>query len=288
MHLKYNRATMQIATNYHMRNTILRSNNYLMENEDECLRMDIKTDFVRLEEQALWAGLKSGMSVADIGCGSGITSSFLKKIVGENGNVTGFDSSMDRINYAKKTYGEKDLEFINFDMNKSLEGLQKFDFIWVRFFLEYHKNQSFKIVEKLTKLLNPGGIICLIDLDHNCLNHYGLSDRLEKAIINISNILENEGDFDPYIGRKLYSFLYNLKLKNIAVDMKAHHLIYGELSQVDDYNWLKKIEIVAKRSNYSFKEYSNGYEGFLSEFKSFFKDPGRFTYTPIISCRANI
>lgn len=256
-----------------------------MENEDECLRMDIKTDFPRLEYQAKWAGLKSGMSVADIGCGSGITSSFLKQIVGESGSVTGFDGSIDRINYAKKTYGKDGLDFINLDINNSLEKLQNFDFIWVRFFLEYHKDQSYKIVEKLTEQLNPGGIICLVDLDHNCLNHYGLSRRLETTMINISEKIENEADFDPFIGRKLYSYLYDLGLQDINVEMKAHHLIYGELSQVDEYNWIKKIEIAAKNSGYSFNEYSNGYDGFFAEFTSFFKDPRRFTYTPIIYCR---
>ncbi|MCK5153214.1 MAG: methyltransferase domain-containing protein [Spirochaetales bacterium] len=279
---------MQITILIHNRETKLKADTYIMENDDECLRMDIKTDFSRLESQAKWAGLKRGMSVADIGCGSGITSSFLKQIVGESGSVTGIDGSMDRINYARKTYGQEGLEFINLDLNNSLDKLQKFDFIWVRFFLEYHKLQSFEIVKKLTQLLNPHGIICLIDLDHNCLNHYGLSKRLENAMINISDIVENENNFDPYAGRKLYSYLYDLGLRDINVDMNAHHLIYGELSEIDEYNWLKKIEVIAKKSEYSFNEYSNGYDEFLSEFKSFFKDPGRFTYTPIISCRANI
>lgn len=257
-----------------------------MENEDECTRMDIKTDFTRLEEQAKWAGIKNGMKVADIGCGSGITSSFLKQIVGNTGHVTGFDGSIDRIDYARKTYGKDGLDFINLDINNSLDKLQKFDFIWVRFFLEYHKHNGFDIVKKLTKLLKPEGIICLIDLDHNCLNHYGLSNRLKNAMINISNILENESNFDPYIGRKLYSYLYDLGLRDINVDVKAHHLIYGELSRVDEYNWLKKIEVAAKGSGYSFQEYPNEYEGFYAEFKSFFKDSRRFTYTPIISCSA--
>lgn len=256
-----------------------------MENDDECHRLDLKTDFTRLEYQAKWAGIKSGMSVADIGCGSGITSSFLKQIVGEKGLVTGFDGSEDRIEYAKKTYGKDGLDFINLDINDSLEKLQHFDFIWVRFFLEYHRKTSFDIVKKLTSLLKPEGIICLVDLDHNCLNHYGLSRRLENAMKNISDIIEDKGNFDPYVGRKLYSYLYDLNLKDINMDMKAHHLIYGELSNVDEYNWVKKIEVAAKSSGYSFKEYSNGYEGFSTEFTSFFKDPRRFTYTPIISCR---
>ena len=258
---------------------------YLMENKDECLRLDLKTDYTRLQSQALWAGLKEGMSVADIGCGSGITSSFLKRIVGKTGNVTGIDGSKDRINYARNTYGEDGLEFIHLDMNNSLDQLKRFDFIWVRFFLEYHKQNSLEIVKKLKEKLNPKGIICLIDLDNNSLNHYGLSSRLESTMIKLSKIIEEHGDFDPYAGRKLYSYLYDLGFKNIQLTMNAHHLIYGDLMRVDKFNWTKKIEVAAKKSGYSFDQYSDGYEGFFNEFKTFFADPRRFTYTPIISCK---
>ncbi|MBW7943292.1 MAG: methyltransferase type 11, partial [Candidatus Kuenenia stuttgartiensis] len=40
---------------------------YLMENDEEALRLDIKTDTSVVEKQALWAGIETGMRVADIG-----------------------------------------------------------------------------------------------------------------------------------------------------------------------------------------------------------------------------
>lgn len=263
----------------------MKTQSYLMENKDECLRMEMKTDYDSLEKQALWAGLKEGMRVADIGCGSGITSSFLKRIVGKTGHVTGIDDSMERILHAGENYSKPGIEFIKRDIHSSLEDLKGFDFIWVRFFLEYHRQYSFEIVKRLTEILNPGGILCLIDLDHNCLNHYGLSSRLESTIIKISDIVEKNADFDPYIGRKLYSYLYDLGFKEIDVDMNAHHLIFGELSEVDEFNWIRKIKTAARNSGYDFPDYPDGYDGFLNEFKTFFSDPRRFTYTPIISCR---
>ena len=36
-----------------------------MKGEGEALRQDIKTDAVLVEKQALWAGIKPGMQVAD-------------------------------------------------------------------------------------------------------------------------------------------------------------------------------------------------------------------------------
>ena len=50
---------------------------YLMESDDETLRLQLKTDQKTLEKQAKWAGIQPGMRVADIGCGAGKTSFFL-------------------------------------------------------------------------------------------------------------------------------------------------------------------------------------------------------------------
>lgn len=125
----------------------------------------------------------------------------------------------------------------------------------------------------------------LADLDHNCLNHYGLPQRLETSLKEIMATLETRHDFDPYAGRKLYSYLYDLGFSDISVELEPHHLIYGVLNDMDRYNWTKKIEVAAKNSGYSFDAYPGGFHQFLREFKEFFADPRRFTYTPIIYCK---
>ena len=91
-----------------------------MENDEESIRLEMKTDFKRLEQQALWAGIKNGMRVADVGCGPGITSSFLKKLVGKNGHVTAFDIAPQRIKYAKEKYQEDGIDFQCRDVNNPL------------------------------------------------------------------------------------------------------------------------------------------------------------------------
>jgi hypothetical protein len=97
--------------------------------------------------------------------------------------------------------------------------------------------------------------------------------------------LEKNADFDPYVGIKLYSFLYDLGYQDIDVHLSPHHLIFGKAREIDTFNWTKKVEVAVKNSGYQFKEYEGGYEEFFEEFKQFFSDPRRFTYTPIISCR---
>ncbi len=255
-----------------------------MENAEEAYRLDIKTDVKAVKRQALWAGIRPGMRVIDICCGSGKTASVLHKLVQPHGSVVGLDGSEQRIKFAKKHYDDKGIEFIHRDIRMPLDNLGMFDFVWVRFVLEYHLSNGFEIVQNLSRIVKPGGILCLIDLDYNCLSHFGLSQKLEKTLFVVIKKLEETANFDPYAGRKLYSFLYNLGFQDIDIDLAAHHLIFGKLKEVDAFNWMKKIEVISSKIQFQLEEYSK-YEEFIEDFKRFFTDPKRFTYTPVICCR---
>jgi SAM-dependent methyltransferase len=255
---------------------------YLMESVDEARRLEMKTDASVVELSATRAGLRPGMRVVDVACGAGITSSILGGLVGDSGSVLGLDSSAERIERARAIYGDGRTSFALRDILQPLGDLVRFDFAWVRFALEYYREESFEIVRNISSLLEEGGILCLVDLDHNCLNHYGMPERLEKALLLAIKQIEEQANFDPYAGRKLYSHLYRLGYSDIEIEAGAHHLIYGELRDVDEQNWVKKIEVISRRLCIELPGYSGG-EEFLADFKAFFRDPGRFTYTPVIS-----
>jgi SAM-dependent methyltransferase len=258
---------------------------YLMENDEEIRRLEIKTDVAVVHRQARWAGIEQGMRVADVGCGPGKTSMALAEMVGPKGAVVGIEISPHRVAYAREKYAGDNLQFEHRNAILPLDDLAPFDFVWVRFLLEYHRDKAFEIVKNLSTILRPGGILCLIDLDHNCLNHYGIPDRLASTIRRILRLAEERANFDPYIGIKLYSFLYDLGYDAIEATMGPHHLIYGELNAVDGFNWTKKVEVAAKNFGFAFDDYPGGYDAFFDDFKTCFADPRRFTYTPLIACR---
>jgi ubiquinone/menaquinone biosynthesis C-methylase UbiE len=260
-------------------------NKYLMESEDEALRLELKTDVELVKKQAKWAGIKPGMRIADIGCGPGITTSALHSLSQPDGQTIGVDFSKPRIEYARKHYNTKGIEHVLKDIRNPLDDLGLFDFVWVRFVLEYYLNNSFEIVKNLLKIVKPGGILCLVDLDHNCLSNHGIPERLNNTVNSIMHGLQTKANFDPYIGRKLYSYLYDLHFDQIIVDIYAHHNIYGELSKNDEYNFLKKVEVAPNKINFEFDDYRGGYKEFLKEAETSFKNPRRFTYTPIILCK---
>jgi ubiquinone/menaquinone biosynthesis C-methylase UbiE len=257
---------------------------YLMESDEEALRLDVKTDPADIEKQALWAGLKPGMRVADIGCGSGKTTYYLNKLTQPGGQTTGIDGSDQRLNYAREHHRDDGIEYVCRNFSDSLDDLGTFDFIWMRFVLEYFRSKSFDIVKNVARMLKPGGILCLIDLDCNCLRFFGFGERLEKAVYGIMSALEKNADFDPYIGVKLYTYLYDLGFQDINVRVDAHNLTFGELTESATFNWRKKVEVAAKNSGYSFEDYPGGYDEFYEEVKRAFAGSRRFIYSPIVSC----
>lgn len=261
---------------------IVKLSEYFMESEDETFRLDIKTDPAAVRRQAIWAGLKPGMRVLDAGCGSGKTTSILHEFVQPKGMVIGVDFSPSRVQYAKEHYEKEGIAFLERDIREPLDDLGLFDLIWIRFVLEYYKTGALDIVKNLSNILKPGGTLCLIDLDHNCLNYYGISERLENAIKHIIKILMDEFNFDPYAGRKLYSYLYDIGYENIQLHMEPHHLIYGPMRDSDSYNWTMKLVKVIQKLGLELPDYYSGCDEFLMEAQQFLADPRRFIYTPVI------
>ena len=257
---------------------------YLMENRLEAVRLDAKTDPERVKQQALWAGVKPGMRVADIGCGIGKTTFILNGLVQPRGETVGVDFSESRIHVAREKYPSRTISYEVRDVRGDLSDLGKFDFVWVRFLLEYFRKESFDIVKNLNGILKRGGILCLIDLDCNCMNYYGASPRLETALSRVMESLQERGDFDPFVGRKLYSYLYDLKYGSIRLDVSSHHVAYGRLRGADALNWFTKVKTIARRGYLDFPEFGD-VSGFRKELKKFLGDPRRFIYSPLVMCR---
>lgn len=257
-----------------------------MENAEETVRLESKTDPEAVRRQAKWCGLRPGIRVMDAGCGPGKTSSILWEMSQPGGSVLGLDYSEERIAYAREHYAERPgIQFHVHDLRDPVDRFGSFDLIWVRFVLEYDRREAFTIVKNLWACLRPGGMMCLMDLDHNCLSHYELPDRMETMLFKMRDFLEENYAFDFYAGRKLYAYLYDMGFEKIELNLEAHHLFYGEIKETDFFNWFKKAEVISKKASRLFEEYPGGRRGFFDDFKRFFSDSRRFSYTPLILCK---
>ena len=259
---------------------------YLMENDEEEKRLDIKTDPDAVREQAIWFGINPGARVLDVGCGPGKTTALLHDLVQPGGKAVGVDIAESRIEHAQSFYGGKPgMDFLVRDVRLPMKDLGQFDFIWVRFVLEYYRDGAFDIIKNISANLKPGGYLCLLDLDHNCLCHWEMPPVMEEMVVKVMMHMQDCFNFDLYAGRKCYAHLYDLGFKDITLNVMAHHLIYGELQHSDEFNWMKKLEVGALKAPEIFKSYPGGSKKFLNDFRTFFKDPRRFTYSPLILCK---
>jgi ubiquinone/menaquinone biosynthesis C-methylase UbiE len=103
-----------------------------MENMEETVRLEVKTDPEVVRKQAGWCGVAPGMRVLDAGCGPGKVSSILYEMVQPGGSVVGVDFSEERIGHARERYGKSPgIQFEVRDLRDTLEGLGLFDLIWV-------------------------------------------------------------------------------------------------------------------------------------------------------------
>jgi ubiquinone/menaquinone biosynthesis C-methylase UbiE len=109
--------------------------------------------------------LKEGMSVLDVGCGSGTITAGIAERVGPGGRVVGIDFSEHLIAQAQKNYENlRSLSFEVADINKyAVE--EKFDLVIAARTLQWVNNPA-EIVAQMLRLVKSGGMISILDYNH--------------------------------------------------------------------------------------------------------------------------
>ncbi len=263
---------------------------YLMESETETKRLKTIRNWDRIQQQLVATGilsLQGSPHVVDAGSGIGEVAEVMGDLLKEDFDlplVTLLDYSAERHAEAKRRLGSEkrvryqhilcDLESIPLEPGCA-------DYVICRFVFEYLSDPQ-GVFNELARILKPGGKLVVGDLDYNCLTHYPLDPKLEEDLLRVVEALQANNFFDPYIGRKLYSFFHRARLEDIQVHFSAHHLFYGDLSATDEFNWTAKIDRLIELQRRETVRLDLDLEKFKERFFEFLKSPGRFSYTPLI------
>ncbi len=141
-----------------------RNSSYIVQvGEEGRFRLDILNNVFGPQSQRFLrrAGLKEGMRVLDVGCGTGNMSLTIAEFVGNAGSVTGIDISEEQLVVARTKAKEKNIININFQQLSAEDILsfgEKYDFIYCRFVL-MHLASPQKVLRNLYLSLNSGGIL---------------------------------------------------------------------------------------------------------------------------------
>ncbi len=183
---------------------------------DERLKKLIKSTWKNTEYHVLKAGLKENMSVLDVACGSGIISKKIKTFVGETGEVTAFDFDPQIIEIAKTNNNSNNINFFIHDISQqNLDYKNKFDFIFVRFFLSHIPNPN-EVLQNLNAMLKTNGILYVEDVDFSGYFSYPQNNAFDKYVEFYQKISLKRGG-NPFIGKELYEILSKNNFNNTKI-----------------------------------------------------------------------
>lgn len=174
----------------------------------ELNRLERKADFFLDLEKEKWlqAGLKSNMKALDLGCGAGFTSCEIAKIT-YPGTVIGVDFSEAMLQKAMEVKKSKGIINLNFERGNAYQlnfSDNYFDFIYARFLFQ-HLTNPIAAINNIYRVLKPGGIFCVFDIDDDWFTIYPKPESLTEFAKKIAAIQQAQGG-DAYVGRKLWSY----------------------------------------------------------------------------------
>lgn len=175
------------------------------------------------------AGLCSGMRVAEIGCGIGLTARWISTQVGPCGFVTGVDSSSEQLRIGEKSAAEAGITNLSFREGNAYEtGLPRdsFDLVYARFLL-CHLAEPARALAEMCSLLKPGGILVCEDHDDGGIFTEPATNAY-KRLVEISEAANRKHGLDSYIGLKLPRLFREAGFTQPEVKVNQIALLRGE------------------------------------------------------------
>lgn len=218
----------------------------LGEARGETERLSTQAQWDDARARAIRAGLRPGMRVVDAGCGPGVVARQLAEIAGPTGSVIAFDQSTERLHAASQApvaQGLAPLEFRRGDLLSPPVEPGQADFVWCQYVLEYLPEPQ-RAVNALASLLAPGGRLVIVDVDGIGLGAYPQPPSVESGLQKLVQTLARTG-FDPYVGRKLYSFIRQAGLSDATAWVEPYRVHAGPAPADERLAWQQRLAALA-------------------------------------------
>lgn len=163
-------------------------------------------------------GLAKGMKVADICCGCGDTSLLIAKEFAPE-MVLGIDHSVAGVEFALQKQNEFKVFNADFKLGDATSLMlddNTFDFVICRLSIQIF-SQPEQIFTELYRIVKPGGRIYVTGEDYDLIIGYP-NYKIIREVYDKSGHYGSELGIDMYNGKKLYSQLRHLKLKDLLLD----------------------------------------------------------------------
>lgn len=168
------------------------------------------------------AGLKPGMSVLDIGCGTGGSSHVAARIVGPTGRVVGLDRDDATLGVARELAASEGLRHVTFQ-NGTAETAsfpEKFDAVMGRFVL-IHQKDPLVVVNQAMPFVREGGMVAFLEPDFTARPlSWPRLETFEQICFYITALFERAG-LPHDMGLRLRRTLHEAGVRDIRLKVDS-------------------------------------------------------------------
>lgn len=191
-------------------------------NAEELERLKMQATIAIDIEKEVWkaSGLKPGMNILDLACGPGFTACELAREAGD-GHVTGVDINEELIQVAHQAKESEKTENVSFSTGNVYELTlpeNHFDFVYARFVFQ-HLEKPQLALKNILRVLKPGGILCVLDIDDNWTGFSPESDAFVKFIRKAGAGQQRKGG-NRMIGSQLFGLLNEAGFNDVTVKIR--------------------------------------------------------------------
>jgi ubiquinone/menaquinone biosynthesis C-methylase UbiE len=191
---------------------------------------------VEKDNKNLLKWLKKGISVLDVGSGSGAITKGIADQVGPEGKARGIDTSENLIALARENFRKvPNLDFLVADIN-SYAPEEKYDLITSARVLQWLDNPQ-QVLDKMYQLLKPGGYLSILDYNHERIQWTPEPPVEMQRFYQAFLQWRKDVGFDNAIADHLGEMFEKTGLQNVLVE-EQH-----ELSQRSDHDFAHRAGI---------------------------------------------
>lgn len=230
-------------------------------------------------------GIKEGMRVLDVGCGTGLMTREISRIIGSTGEAIGVDIDRELLQYASNLGSKENISNIRYEFQNStnLEFEDNvFDIVYSSRLLNRLSN-PLRAVNEMVRVTKPDGIVAAIDIDFGTIVRYPEIPEYAQALDQHLKYFISKG-VDPFIGRKMYSMFKAANLKNVRV-LNFNYELFNEDKPLNDYLtiysdvinlWIERGLVEKNEGKCIFSEIKNAtYKQYFLEYSSLFACIGK-------------
>jgi ubiquinone/menaquinone biosynthesis C-methylase UbiE len=210
----------------------------LARDESEKQRITFQAEKLYGGGEFLLPYLKKNIKVLEVGCGTGVITSYVANQIGQ-GSIVGIDNDEESILRNKKNNISRNVNFSHGDVKKLKFPDNSFDLTFSRFVL-MHIPDPIVVIKEMIRVTKPGGYIVAHEGVHDAVWLSPTRAIFEKFLETWKKLMKKKGQ-DHSVGLRLHSFFTTLSLNSVKIQVMPHSFS-GQDPLFKDYleNWRRQ------------------------------------------------